>query len=165
MKKYVKAASSLKPYLVTFGWDSGGPESGPIYGKGEDIVYALSEDDACNKWESENLGQFNSGSAYEGCWARIATQEEVDEFEAEMKRLEDEYQYMKEMGWIDDSDIEGCYVNSSSSTNYTVVVGDVEEYEIRANSEEQAIQKFLQNYATPEDWEEYEEDPHYIWVK
>lgn len=74
------------PYVVRFGWDSGGPENGPSYGYGEDIVYALSEEDACKKWEAENQEQiegFNSSKygGYEGCFAHLATEDDIKKFE------------------------------------------------------------------------------------
>jgi len=86
---------SEKPYIVRFGWDSGGPENGPSYGYGEDLVYALSEEDACAKWEAENEDQIaglNSGryGGYEGCFARPAT-------EADLKEMEEEEAYWDEL--------------------------------------------------------------------
>lgn len=99
----VESSQSERPYVVTFGWDEGGPESGPIWRSGTDIVYAISKEDACNKWESEYIDQF-SDCAYEGCWAREATDADVSKYEAEMKQLDDEYNWMKEQGFIDDYD-------------------------------------------------------------
>lgn len=70
----IKDENGLTAYLVTFGWDDGGPESGPIWRCGTNVVYAESADDACAKWEASYAGQFD---AYEGCSAREATPEEV----------------------------------------------------------------------------------------
>lgn len=87
-----------QPYIVRFGWDSGGPENGPSYGYGEDIVYALSKEDACSKWEAENQDQIaglNSGryGGYEGCFARPATEDDIREYEEEQKRWEELEKY------------------------------------------------------------------------
>lgn len=77
----------LMPFIVRFGWDSGGPESGPSYGYGEALIYALSKEDACARWESENVDQIqglnDSGSIYEGCFAWPASDDEVARFEDE----------------------------------------------------------------------------------
>lgn len=78
-------SDQLQPFVVRFGWDSGGPENGPSYGYGEDIVYAASKEDACSKWESENQEQidgFNSAKygGYEGCFARPATEDDIREY-------------------------------------------------------------------------------------
>lgn len=75
-----------KAYLVTYGQDSGGPESGPIISKGEYILLAESEEDACKQFE-ELYSPHISG--YEGCWAREATDEEVAEWEDYMNEPED----------------------------------------------------------------------------
>ena len=47
---------------------------------------------------------------------------------------------------------------------YAVVVGDVDEYLIEADSEEEAIQYVLDNHCTREDLAEYRDDPGYIWA-
>lgn len=94
-------SDQLKPFVVRFGWDSGDPENGPSYGYGEDIVYALSKSDACNRWESENKEQIeglNSGKygGYEGCFARPATEDDIREKAAhdqEWDELEKNYRF------------------------------------------------------------------------
>ena len=72
----------------------------------------------------------------------------------------------------DDKQDNGCTifyakeVNSSTvqSSTYIVTVGDVDEYEVDADSEEEAIQQVIDEYFTDEDYEEYEDDPNYIWA-
>ena len=56
------------------------------------------------------------------------------------------------------------YIKDSIDDIYIVDVGGVEQYEISAKSENDAVQIFLSKYASPEDIEEYEEDPSYIWA-
>ena len=91
----IQDKNGLTAYLVTFGWDDGGPESGPIWGCGTDIVYAESEDDACAKWEAAHAGQFD---IYEGCSAREATPEEVayDNMVQEFDNWEDDLPFGEE---------------------------------------------------------------------
>lgn len=72
----------------------------------------------------------------------------------------------------DDKKDNGCTifyakeVNSSTvqASTYIVTVGDVDEYEVDADSEEEAIQQVIDEYFTDEDYEEYEDDPNYIWA-
>lgn len=102
-KSYVRA-SQEQAYIVTFGWDSGNAESGPCWGKGEDLVYAISEKDACNKWENDNIGNFDykhTGTAYEGCWARLATDDEVREFEEQRILDEKAWEEAVRLGYVD----------------------------------------------------------------
>lgn len=54
---------------------------------------------------------------------------------------------------------------SIKASEFIVTVGDVEEYYIEADNEDDALQEFLDQYAEPEDLEEYDEDPGYIWVR
>ena len=56
------------------------------------------------------------------------------------------------------------YIKASIDDTYIVDVGGVEQYEISAISEDDAVQIFLSKYASSEDIEEYEEDPSYIWA-
>lgn len=122
--------SSEIPYLVTFGWDQGGPESGPIWKGDTDIVYAYSEEDACKKWEAENLDQFQSGfgeyGGYEGCWARPATPEEVEEYSRMMQEYNAAFDEMQEY----DAAFNGpSYISESRNVksaqwNYTLKCGD-----------------------------------------
>lgn len=56
------------------------------------------------------------------------------------------------------------YIKASIDDTYIVDVGGVEQYEISAISEDDAVQIFLSKYASPEDIEEYEDDPGYIWA-
>lgn len=55
--------------------------------------------------------------------------------------------------------------STEGSSLYLVTVGDLEEYEVEAQSESDAIQFVVDNYLTPEDIEEYEDDPSYIWAR
>lgn len=54
---------------------------------------------------------------------------------------------------------------SIQASEFIVTVGDVEEYYIEADNEDDALQEFLDQYAEPEDLEEYEDNPDYIWVR
>lgn len=74
-----------KPYVVSFGYDIGGPESGPIIRSGSDIVYATSEQEACDKWEKE-CADFEG---YCGCMAHEATSKEIEEIEADRAEAEE----------------------------------------------------------------------------
>lgn len=87
MKRYIRSNEEiLKPFMVTFGWDTGGPDTGPRISSGHELVYALSKEDACSKWEADNAESFRPGGdlyVYEGCWAKPVTPEEVEEYERE----------------------------------------------------------------------------------
>lgn len=80
----------MQVYLITYGYDIGGPEDGPIFRKGEDIFYADSVEDAEKRWGAEY------GDGTEGYWARLATPEEVETWERENK----EYNEWLE-GWLE----------------------------------------------------------------
>lgn len=77
MKRYVRASSETA-WIVTFGQDAGDAERGPIISSGEYLIYAISEDEACRKFEDEYAYDLNG---YEGCWARKATPEDIAEWE------------------------------------------------------------------------------------
>lgn len=91
----IKDKNGLTAYAVTFGWDDGGPESGPIWRCGTDVIYAESADEACAKWEAAYAGQFD---IYEGCSAREATPEEVayDNMMQEFENWEDDLPFGEE---------------------------------------------------------------------
>lgn len=97
MKRWIHAASKAdrRFYNVHFGWDEGGPESGPIFKSENVIVKARNEKDAENRVRN----RFNGG--LEGCWAELATQADIDEFVEEMKKSEEEYRSLVEAGLID----------------------------------------------------------------
>lgn len=83
MKRYIRSSSDKlqsNAYIVTFGTDSGGPESGPIIHSGEYLLFADSPSDACSKFEAEFA---NDLDGYEGCWARKATEQEIQEWQSE----------------------------------------------------------------------------------
>ena len=85
MKRYVYASSEIA-WIVTYGNDTGDAESGPRINSGEYLIYAKSEEEACKKFEDEYSGDIYG---YEGCWARRATQEEIDDYYAYMNEPED----------------------------------------------------------------------------
>lgn len=246
MKRYIRASEETA-WIVTFGQDAGDAESGPIIYSGEYLIYAVSEDEACRKFEDEYAYDLDG---YEGCWARRATQKEIDEWYAymnepedlpfsstrtkkraikaaqetyqlyqnkrnenkyiEVKKSKDGHTYYRQfMYWNTDrgpvKNYSGSKTNrgryhrtrldsleqvledyvpvddvhseedvfESTKTNkksikaseFVVTVGDVEEYYIEADNEDDALQEFLDQYAEPEDLEEYEDDPSYIWVR
>lgn len=78
MKKIIKGTHQLKDYVVTLGYDMGGPESGPIWQSEEVFVHAYSEAEACkiveNYYELPTLSPFG----YEGCYARLATASDIE---------------------------------------------------------------------------------------
>lgn len=54
-------------------------------------MYAVSEEDACNRWEARNAKWIYG---YEGCWAREATEDDLDaDVEVEGLPFEDEIRY------------------------------------------------------------------------
>ena len=246
MKRYIRSSEEIA-WIVTFGQDSGNAESGPIISSGEYLIYAISEDEACRKFEDEYSYDLDG---YEGCWARRATQKEIDEWYSymnepedlpfsstrtkkrsieasqetyqlyqnkrnenkyiEVKKAKDGHTYYRQfMYWntdrgpvknysgsktnrgryhrtrldsleqvledyvpvedihIEEDVFESTKTNKKSikASEFVVTVGDVEEYYIEANNKEDALQYFLDNYAEPEDLEEYEDDPGYIWVR
>ena len=122
----IQASSHDKAYVVTFGWDEGGPESGPIWKSGEDIVYAPSEQDACRIWEEENISDITN---YEGCWARLAKLDEIEDYKKEMARQEEIDKWIEENGYFengtmpyfepDDFDISSSSNVSSSYNSYS----------------------------------------------
>lgn len=71
-------------WVVTYGWDEGGSESGPIWKSDTAIVYARSADEACKIWEAEFADQFD---IYEGCSARPATAEDIQQYETRGNEL------------------------------------------------------------------------------
>ena len=73
-------------WAVTYGWDEGGPESGPIWKTDTDVIYARSADEACRIWEAEFADQFD---IYEGCSARPATAEEIQQDKIKGKEFEE----------------------------------------------------------------------------
>lgn len=85
MKRYIRASEETA-WIVTFGQDGGNAESGPIIYSGEYLIYAISEDEACRKFEDEYAYDLDG---YEGCWARRATQKEIDEWYSYMNEPED----------------------------------------------------------------------------
>lgn len=93
----VMAATSDRAYLVTFGYDHGGPESGPRISTGTDIVYAKSEEEACRIWEEENV---RYGDGYAGCSASLASAEEIQQYEDDIREAEAEYEWLRSRGWI-----------------------------------------------------------------
>ena len=71
MKKVMKQ----NPYLIRFGRDDGDPENGPVMNGGVDVIYAISKDDAIQKWEDEvDTSQFDS------YWAEPITEEEAQKY-------------------------------------------------------------------------------------
>lgn len=78
MKRYIRSSAEIA-WMVTYGWDEGGPESGPICGSDRWLIYAKSEEEACRKFEKEYA---NDIFGYEGCWAEPATPEDIAEWEA-----------------------------------------------------------------------------------
>lgn len=155
MKRYIKFSQEIynlkgePAWLVTYGYDCGDGESGPIVQQDTWIVYAKSADAACRKFENE----FDI-EGYCGCGARKATQKEIDEW----------YSYMNEPEDLPFSSTK-TKKRSIKASEFVVTVGDVEEYYIEADNEDDALQEFLDIYAEAEDLEEYEEDPSYIWVR
>lgn len=85
MKRYIRSSAETA-WMVTFGQDTGNAETGPRISRGEYLIYAVSEDDACRKFEEEYAYDLEG---YEGCWARRATQKEIDEWYSYMNEPED----------------------------------------------------------------------------
>lgn len=96
MKRMIRASRSDKQYYVVhYGWDEGGPEDGPSI-KGDNVVIkARSIDDA----EAKVLAKLGSG--IEGCWAELATPEDIEAFKADMLEAKSEYQSLVNAGLID----------------------------------------------------------------
>lgn len=106
MKRYIRSSGEiLKPYLVTYGYDSGDIENGPIPEYGYDIVYALSEDEACYKWQADNGWQFDDVN-YTGCYAREATPQEVAEYKQYMTDMEDASEKLEADNFDQDKQVE-----------------------------------------------------------
>lgn len=78
MKRYVRASAEIA-WVVSYSWNEGGPESGPIWGIDRRLIYARSKEEACRKFEKEYADDI---SGYEGCWARRATPEDIAEWES-----------------------------------------------------------------------------------
>ena len=79
MYRVIKASRDNRNYYVVhYGWDEGGPESGPIFKGDNIIVKARSAQDA------ENRIYNKMGPGIEGCWAEPATDEDVAIFIADM---------------------------------------------------------------------------------
>lgn len=53
---------------------------------------------------------------------------------------------------------------SIKADRYLVQVGGFDQFEVEADSEDEAIQIYLDTIAQPEDIEEYEDDPGYLWA-
>ena len=93
MKRYIVSKTDNRQYYtVTFGWDEGDAESGPIVKVDKIIVKARSKQDAEQKVSRKMDAD---------CYAQLASQEDIDEFVAEMKKSEDEYQSLLDAGLID----------------------------------------------------------------
>ena len=97
MKITINASSQI--YKVTYGYDVGGPEDGPIIRKGEWFTEATSKEDACKKFDAEWC-QADPGY-YEGCWAKIATPEEISRWEEDKAAEEAMWEEYHRM-WGDD---------------------------------------------------------------
>lgn len=124
MKASFDKVQGLKPYLVTSGYDEGNPEDGPIWRKSEDIVYADSKESA-EKFIDEYMGQPQSG--YEGCWAREATSDEVEAYEAEMKRLDEEDKWLRDNGYIDDDYVQSSIILGGRVMYPCIMLGEFED--------------------------------------
>ena len=96
MKKLIRASKANRDYYVVhFGWDEGGPESGPIFKSDNIVIKARNEKDAENRVINKLHGELD------GCWAEPATQQDIDAFVADMEEAEDEYQNLVDVGLID----------------------------------------------------------------
>lgn len=112
MKKIIKSTNQLKDYIVTLGYDMGGPESGPIWRAEELFVHAYSEDDACRIVENYYDSEFGLDQlrwfGYEGCSARLATPSEIDNAYA---RLAEDRRNIPEGYEWDMADFEDIFIN------------------------------------------------------
>ena len=54
---------------------------------------------------------------------------------------------------------------SITASTYIVTVGDLVDYEIDADSDEEAFQYVCDNYLDEDDLEELDADPSYVWVR
>lgn len=75
----------MAQYLVTMGFDVGGPESGPIMRTGYEMVEANSEEEANHYVEEE----YKDDICFCGCSSKLATQEEIDEWNKQMAEMPD----------------------------------------------------------------------------
>lgn len=67
----------MKTYLVTLGYDYGDAEYGPKYSKAEVLIDAESAEEA-EDIADQDYGYPATGEPYDGCWAREATQSDID---------------------------------------------------------------------------------------
>lgn len=67
----------MKTYLVTLGYDYGDAEYGPKYSSAEVLIDAESAEEAEDIADQE-YGYPATGEPYDGCWAREATQSDID---------------------------------------------------------------------------------------
>lgn len=95
MRRKIYATKDTRQYyVVRFGWDEGGPESGPIIKSDEVVIKARSKQDAEAKVLSKMRG-------LDGASAHLASQQEIDDFVEYIRDANDEYDAMVEAGLID----------------------------------------------------------------
>lgn len=68
-----------KPYVVFFGYDKENRETGPLVDGGQDLVWANSEDEACEIWKDKYLDP--NDKTFCGCLAQLANKEELIYFD------------------------------------------------------------------------------------
>ena len=51
-----------------------------------------------------------------------------------------------------------------TTRTWIVTVGDIDEYEVEAETKDEAAMYVVEHYFTEDDYEEYEDDPNYVWV-
>lgn len=77
----------MEKYHVILGFDYGNAEDGPRVSTFDTIVEAKSEEDAVNKFLKE-VDEYESHNNYCGGYAEIATEEQIEKFNKEVKELE-----------------------------------------------------------------------------
>lgn len=94
-------------YLVKIGFDHGGPEDGPILHTTIDMIEASSEKDAEN--QINNKYGYGRDDSYCGCSAKLATEDEIFQWECEMTEAKEEYKALVDAGIIDPEEDEAMW--------------------------------------------------------
>lgn len=71
----MKKLAKQQPYFIHFGWDEGGPESGPVMKGDIDVVWGISKEDVLEKWKNEV-----DTSNFDTYWAEPTTEEEAQKY-------------------------------------------------------------------------------------
>ena len=147
IKSSVTASEDTQIYKVTYGYDVGGPEDGPIMRSGERFTEATSEDDACKKFDAE-WGKADPGY-YEGCWAKLATPEEIEQWKEEQAAEEAMWKEYHE--WFGDDeyaeDVESAEAITASKIKIPAPYSKYYQiYESGYPFPEEGIQNILDDY-------------------